>query len=188
MRTEIYMVRHAHSNYSADDYGRGLSEKGRRDAELVTGLLLKEKIDVIFSSPYRRAIETVEGTAASLGLNINIEENFRERELSKDYIDDFESAVKKLWDEPEFAFPGGESNVEAAKRGVKALINLIDKYQGNRAAVGSHGNIMAIIMNHFDKSYDYGFWKGMSMPDIYRLSFEKAELVEVKKIWQVLHC
>lgn len=95
MRTEVYFVRHAHSNYSSDEYGRGLSEKGKKDMELVTELLMEEK-NVFYASPYRRAIETIEGSAKALGLNINIEENFRERVLTQDYINDFESAVKKI--------------------------------------------------------------------------------------------
>lgn len=83
MRTEIYMVRHAHSNYSKDEIGRGVSEKAMKDIELVTEFLNDEHIDVIISSPYRRAIETVEGTAKSLGLEIELEERFKERVLSK---------------------------------------------------------------------------------------------------------
>ena len=61
MITEIYLVRHAHSDYSSgDDETRALSERGRIDALAVTELLLKEHIQVICSSPYVRAVQTVE--------------------------------------------------------------------------------------------------------------------------------
>jgi 2,3-bisphosphoglycerate-dependent phosphoglycerate mutase len=184
MRTDIYLVRHAHSNYSRDELGRGVSEKGKSDLELVTELLFEENINVFFSSPYRRAIETIEGAAKALRLDINIEEKFKERILSQAYIDDFESAIKWLWDNPSFALEGGESNVEAAQRGVEGILNILDRHRGKRIAVGTHGNIMTIIMNSFDKRYDYSFWKVMSMPDIYRLSFENNELIGVKRIWK----
>jgi 2,3-bisphosphoglycerate-dependent phosphoglycerate mutase len=42
---------------------------------------------------------------------------------------------------------------------------------------------MVLIMNHFDKSYDYRFWKELEMPDIYKLSFEGGVLIKVKHIW-----
>jgi 2,3-bisphosphoglycerate-dependent phosphoglycerate mutase len=44
MRTEVYMVRHAHSNYSSDELGRGVSERGKKDLAIVTELLVNEKI------------------------------------------------------------------------------------------------------------------------------------------------
>lgn len=43
-------------------------------------------------------------------------------------------------------------------------MHIIDKYKGKRIAIGTHGNIMAIMMNYFDKKYDYSFWKSLSMP------------------------
>ncbi len=183
MRTEIYMVRHAHSNYSSDELGRGVSEKGKKDLHLITEILIDEQIGVVISSPYRRAIETVEGAAMALGLDIRLEERFKERILSHDPVEDFHSAIKMVWNNPDFAHEGGESNTDAAQRGIDGLIHTIEKHKGKKIAVGTHGNIMAIIMNYFDKQYDYSFWKNLSMPDIYKLSFENHDLVGVKRIW-----
>lgn len=183
MRTDIYMVRHAHSNYSSDELGRGVSQKGKNDLQLVTELLVGENVDVVISSPYRRAIETVEGVAQALCLHIVLEERFKERILSHEPVEDFHSALKKVWDNPEFAHKGGESNFEAAQRGIEGLMDILEKYKEKKIAIGTHGNIMAIIMNSLDKQYDYWFWRSLSMPDIYKLSFEEKNLVEVKRIW-----
>lgn len=183
MRTEVYMVRHAHSNYSINELERDVSEKSRKHLSRVTELLVDQQINVVISSPYRRAIETVQGAAQVLGLDIELDERFRERILSHISVKDFESAIKKVWDEPDFAHDGGESNVQAGQRGTQGLIHIINKYRGKKIAIGTHGNIMAIIMNYLDKQYDYVFWKGLSMPDIYKLSFEDHDLVEVKRIW-----
>jgi 2,3-bisphosphoglycerate-dependent phosphoglycerate mutase len=184
MSTEIYMVRHAHSNYSSDESGRGVSEKAKKDIELVTELLIGENIDVVISRPYRRAIETVEGAAKALGLNIELEERFKERVLSEVPVKDFELSIKSLWDDPNLAYVGGETNTQAAQRGIAGLIHVIDKHNGKKIAVGVHGNLMVIIMNYFNGKYDYSFWKNLSMPDIYRLSFENHDLIEVKRIWK----
>gem|GEM_PF-6785855 len=68
MITEIYLVRHAHSEYSSgNEETRGLSERGRNDALTVTKLLSQENVQVVCSSPYARAIQTVERIASILG-------------------------------------------------------------------------------------------------------------------------
>ena len=56
-------------------------------------------------------------------------------------------------------------------------------YKGKNIVIGTHGNIMALIMNYYDKKYDYLFWKRLNMPDIYELSFEDKELISINKIY-----
>jgi len=59
----------------------------------------------------------------------------------------------------------------------------LERFKGKNIVVGSHGNLIALIMNYFDKQYDLNFWRGLDMPDIYKLSFDKTVLKEVVKIW-----
>lgn len=82
MDTNIYFVRHAHSVYTPDELGRPLSERGIQDADKVTNLLKTENIEVVLSSPYKRAFQTVEGTAEHIDEPIKVVEDFKERELS----------------------------------------------------------------------------------------------------------
>lgn len=79
--TVVYFVRHAESNYNNhDDLLRELTEKGLKDSKLVTQFLSDKEIDIAFSSPYKRAIDTIRDYAESSGLEIHIENDFRERE------------------------------------------------------------------------------------------------------------
>lgn len=56
MRTIIYMVRHAESPYDeGDERSRGLTAKGKEDAEKVTKILIGEGIDIIFSTIFSRS-------------------------------------------------------------------------------------------------------------------------------------
>lgn len=58
--TTIYFVRHAEPNYvNRGDMSRELSSKGLQDRKLVTKFLLDKHIDVILSSPYKRAVDTI---------------------------------------------------------------------------------------------------------------------------------
>jgi len=93
MMTNLYFVRHAHSVYSPDERNRPLSERGHQDAARVGELLEPEHIHVLLSSPYKRAVQTIEGLADRIGSGIILEEDFRERLLSEQPVDDFEHAI-----------------------------------------------------------------------------------------------
>ncbi|WP_291583903.1 histidine phosphatase family protein [Clostridium sp. UBA6640] len=182
MKTNIYLVRHAHSNYSGDELNRPLSHKGVIDRNKITEILVKENIDLVISSPYKRAIETVEVVANLINKSIIIEEGFKERKLCEYPVDNFEEAIVKLWTNPSFSFEGGESNIEAQARGVNSLNNILDNYSGKNIAIGTHGNIMVLIMNYYCKNYDFDFWKELKMPDAYKLIFEDKKLLAIEVI------
>ncbi|MEE6450935.1 histidine phosphatase family protein [Gottfriedia acidiceleris] len=184
MITNLYLVRHAHSTYTPDELGRPLSKRGFSDANLVTELLTKEKIDYVVSSPFKRAIQTVEGIAKSLNLKIIIEENFKERLLSQKPLLDFENVIRQVWNDFNQSWNGGESNFAAQKRGIEAINNLLKTYCGKNIVIGTHGNMMVLIMNFFDQKYDFNFWNELAMPDIYKLTFEDEILTEVNRIWR----
>lgn len=150
MQTNLYFVRHAHSAYTPDEVSRPLSESGQVDAESITQLLIHENIDMVISSSYKRAIQTVEGIAKYLGSEIILEDDFKERKLSGEPVKDFNLAITKVWEEPAFSWEGGESNIIAQKRGVEATLKILEKYIGKNIAVGTHGNLMVLIMNYFD--------------------------------------
>ncbi|WP_175639160.1 histidine phosphatase family protein [Metabacillus schmidteae] len=183
MLTNLYFVRHAHSTYTPDELGRPLSTKGFSDAKRITNILENEDINIIISSPYRRAVQTVEGIANVIGKEIVIEDGFKERILCVKPVEDFNLAITKVWEIPTFTWEGGESNVNAQKRGIKATLNALEAFEGKNIAVGTHGNIMVLIMNYFDQKYDFSFWKDLEMPDIYKLTFDKKNLIDVNKIW-----
>lgn len=183
MATNIFFVRHAHSIYSPDELNRPLSERGKADATTVTERLKTEHIDILISSPYRRAIQTIEALAPVIGGEIIIEGDFRERLLSEHPID-FSSAITQVWEDESFAWEGGESNIIAQKRGVTALQNVLRQYKGKNVVIGTHGNIMVLIMNFFDSKFDFSFWRQLDMPDIYKLCFDNnLSLIEVRRIW-----
>lgn len=183
-KTTIYLVRHAHSRYSADELGRPLSEKGFLDAKRVAKRMETEAVDIVVSSPYKRAIQTVEGIAEYCQVKIDIMEGFKERVLAREAVIDFDTAIEKVWKDESFAWDGGESNIVAQKRGIRALFQLLKQYENKNIVIGTHGNIMVLIMNYFSKEYDFHFWKNLEMPDIYKLIFDGNQLQAVQRIWE----
>lgn len=123
--TTIYFVRHAHSTYTKEERERPLSDKGHIDTDNVIHLLKEEHIDVVISSPYKRTIQTVQGIANTYNLSIQLEEDLRERLLSKEPVTDFNDAIQKVWADWTFAYEGGESNDVAQRRAVICMQNIL---------------------------------------------------------------
>lgn len=182
--TELFFVRHAHADYSADEYHRPLSLKGLKDAERVTSLFKNHRIDAVYSSPYKRAIQTVQGIAKDNDLPIQTVDALKERQLANGAINDFQSAIQRVWQDPVFAWAGGESNQQAMARAIRSLQTIILSHPHDSIVIGTHGNIMVLMMQSFDSQYDYAFWQKLTMPDVYRLSFRGLSLLDVQRVWQ----
>ena len=61
-------------------------------------MLTKDKnISKIYSSPYKRAIDTVKQLSDFLHLDIELVEDFRERKISSEWIEDFNDFSEKQW-------------------------------------------------------------------------------------------
>ncbi|SEN01558.1 2,3-bisphosphoglycerate-dependent phosphoglycerate mutase [Mesobacillus persicus] len=184
--TKLYFVRHAHSTYTPDELNRPLSERGFSDATKVTNLLKPEGIDLVVSSPYKRAFQTVEGIAEYIHRKVEIIDDFKERTLTTVPAEDFTLAITKVWEDYHFSWEGGESNIVAQKRGVDATFDVLERFKDKNVVIGTHGNIMVLIMNFFNKQYDFTFWQNLDMPDIYKLTFEGKVLRNVERLWERL--
>lgn len=189
MNTVIYMVRHAESPYSeGTERTRGLTAQGKLKVEKVTEILKQEGIDAVVSSPYARAVMTVQGLADHLNVEVELFEDLRERHFSGDDYkisdDRFMDVIRELFQDPESALPGGESNKACQRRALDALKPILEKYAGKRVAIGTHGNVMTLMMNHFDPGYGFEFLDRTTKPDLYKMEFEDSVLVRVARLWE----
>ena len=181
------MIRHAESPFIfGEERTRKLSEDGEIEAEKVAKLMHSEKIDVIVSSPFARSIQTIEAIATTRNLEIKLYEELRERMIKGNYQlpwEEVEPAIKKSFDDKDYCLPGGETTRQAQERAVPIIKQMLKEYEGKSIVVGTHGNIMTIIMNYFNEKYGYDFWASTSKPDIYKLLFTDGELMDVKRKW-----
>ncbi|CAI6087335.1 histidine phosphatase family protein [Cohnella sp. JJ-181] len=187
MKTIIYMVRHGESPYNeGNKRTRGLTPKGKVDIKKVTRLLIEEGIDMVISSPYRRAILSVEGLAEHLKLDIQIFEDLKERHFASYMMDNSElmSGIRESFNDPDYTLPGGESNAECQNRAISVLNPILQEHRGQKIAIGTHGLVMTLMMNHFDPVFGLDFLNLLTKPDIYKMQFEGLELEEVTRMWK----
>ncbi len=179
----FYLVRHAHANWKPDE-NRPLSAQGSEDANRVADTLCEYPISAIYSSPARRACQTITPLAGRLGLSIHMEPDLQERRLGDGVFKDFFKAVEVAWRNPSFAHPGGESNVMAQKRGIAVVQRLLDKHPAQHIVLSTHGNMMALILQSFNLSVDFIFWKSLTMPDVYKLTINQFGKGLMQRLWQ----
>jgi 2,3-bisphosphoglycerate-dependent phosphoglycerate mutase len=178
----LYFVRHAHADWTPDE-NRPLSAQGAEDAIRIAELLQEYPIRAIYTSPYRRAQQTVEPLAERLDLPLSIEPDLRERSLGSGPFEDFFQAIASVWQDPSFAHPGGESNKAAQKRGVFVIQRLKRQHHGDHVVVSTHGNLMALMLQHYQPALDFEFWQSLTMPDVYLLSFDSSDQVVLERVW-----
>lgn len=176
MHKNIYLVRHAEVDYIPDEYRRALSDKGNKDALRLIEVFKEYNVSRVISSPYSRALNTVKGIAEDKGIAIEIMDDFRERAVAKNPVEDFLAFTKQQWDDFDYSLEDGENLNEVQARGIDVLRNILDKYAGEDIVIGTHGTILGVILNYFDKKYNYDFWQSMRMPDIFKLQFKNEDL------------
>ncbi|WP_458126556.1 histidine phosphatase family protein [Paenibacillus sp. Z3-2] len=186
--TVLYFVRHAESQYvEGQERERGLTEQGHQDAGTVANLLHGEQIQLFYSSPYRRAVDTIQILADRSGGIVVTEEDLRERQLSSSDVKhkNFREAKLRLYRDPMYAYPGGESGEQARSRAVAVIERILSKHAGQKIVIGTHGDVMTLIFQHYNSSYGYDFWETTTMPDIYTLEFDgRCKLVQVTRLWE----
>ena len=161
----VYFVRHAESdNKVREDAVRPLTKKGLADCRLVTEFLQNKDIAAVFSSPYKRAVDTIADFAKSVGLPIEIVNDFREREFGGVWVDDFRAFAEKQWNDFLYEAHNGESLAKVQARNVAALKQVLAQNPGKNIVIGTHGTALSTIINYYDNTY--GFEDFMAMVNI----------------------
>lgn len=178
----LLLVRHAHSDYSPDEM-RSLSLSGLAAAHRVADGLESLDIAHIYSSPYTRAVETIQPLAARLKLPVLVEHDLRERRLSAGPVDDFQRLLKATWTDFELAYPGGESSNEAQARVSRTIHRIAATAGGRTVAIASHGNALALFLRTLDPGIGFDFWARMSMPDVYAIEGDIPSAWSHRRVW-----
>jgi 2,3-bisphosphoglycerate-dependent phosphoglycerate mutase len=84
-------------------------------------------------------------------------------------LDESDESVGLTRDDFHFSFPKGVTNYEAQSRVISASLKLFETYDSKHIAIGTHGLLLALILNYFDPNVDLNFRLRLTMPDIYVL-------------------
>ncbi|MGZ6300453.1 MAG: histidine phosphatase family protein [Candidatus Limnocylindria bacterium] len=176
---EIVLVRHAEAvavgtpPWDVNDDDRPLTERVLRDADELAFELDPYHFHAAYSSPYARSLQTVMPTAARRSLEVQVLDDLRERRLSATPSDEWPDLLARAWADPDFAAPGAESGREAQRRGMRALDLLRARHAlGGRLLVGSHGNLISLILQALEPEVDHAFHVAMPNPAVFHLEHD----------------
>lgn len=186
--TSVFFVRHAQPDVSwKDDRTRPLSPVGLSDRKKVTELLIRLPIDCFFSSPYKRSVDTISDCASAFGLDIHMDERFRERQSGENGYSI--ELIERRWNDFSFCEKGGESLRSVQSRNIEALNEILTAHEGKNIVIGTHGTALSTILNFYDPGFGCDGFKRIWhwMPYVIRLDFDgirntgKEELLMVER-------
>lgn len=175
----LYLIRHGENKanitleFSSRKVDYSLTPKGVLQARQTAELFRGKKIDEIYSSPLKRAVETAEIIGEQIRVPVVIKENFREIDVG-----DLEGQkpTAALWDQhnailaawvnghPETCFPNGEDYVSLLGRLKAGLMEILPGKTGKEIIVVGHGGIFTLTLRDYCKGVERTIYESM-MPN-----------------------
>jgi broad specificity phosphatase PhoE len=158
--TTFYLIRHGECDGLGNVlWGRlpnvHLNAEGKRSAQRVAQKLAAYKLDMIYSSPLERAIETAKEIASGRNVPLQINDTFNELDFG-DWTGESitELATEPVWRQynaarSRTAIPGGESVFAAQERVVGELHRLSEQHRDRRFAIVSHAEPIRLALSYF---------------------------------------
>lgn len=180
MDKNIYIIRHCKAEGQSKE--SQLTEIGFTQATELSSFLSDIKVDRIISSPFLRAIQTIKLFAEKRDINIEIDSRLSERVLSSISFSDWLDKLNATFNNLELKYEGGESSKEAMSRIVEVVDDIVASDSENTIIV-THGNLMSLLLNHFDKNFGFEQWKSLSNPDVFLLRISQNDF-QIKRLWK----
>lgn len=162
----VLLVRHCASSGQYAD--APLTDAGCKQALDLAERLAAFPIDHIVSSPYARAIGTIEPFAKHAGLPLHLDERLAERRLSPQPIDHWREIVRLSFESLDSGVPGGESARETLRRGWAAIQKIMEG-EHRLPVVVSHGQLLSLVLHSIDPGFGFAGWQSLRNPDVYLL-------------------
>ena len=167
-RKDFYIFRHGETELNKQKRWQGagmdyaLNETGVSQAQGLVEKLRGKGLEVIYSSPLKRARQTAEVVAEALNVPVEIKDDLREcfyGDAEGQLITDLQRDVPEIvnnWNHPDYwdiRFPRGESKKEALDRVLSELLKLTSE-DFNTAGIAIHGGTMSAMLNYLHYDFD----------------------------------
>ena len=165
--THVILVRHGQSQGNAEGRFGGhtdtpLSAFGRKQAEATAKALAGEKVNAIYSSDLRRAVETANPLAELTRAPLLTTDSLRERsvgvmegltfaEAAAQHPEQYQALLQRDFDH---VLLGGESYRQMLDRAAAKLDETIQKHRGGRIALFTHTGTICILILHLMGALD----------------------------------
>jgi len=179
-RTTIVLVRHGECSANVEQRFRGrcdfeLNELGMHQAQQLSEALQRLNPVALYSSPLKRAVQSLAPTAAALGLKIGIEPDLTNISFGswegrkKSDIAREQPELWQLWkhDPERLSFPGMEPLSEVGRRSRAVIDKLVRRHAGQTIALCTHRTVLKPLVP---------FCLEMSAPWFWKFHFDTASI------------
>ena len=181
----VYFVRHSQADSSINDQRtRPLTKKGMHDRQLVTHYLKDKGIDTVYSSPYKRAIDTISDFASANNLPIETLEDFRGLRVDSAWIDNYRSFFEKYWFDFSYSYLDGENFSELRTRNISLVEHIVKKNRGKNIVISTHSVSLAVIISYYDSTFCFEDFMHVvnTEPLIVKMDFNDNDCVSIEKV------
>lgn len=169
----LYVARHGQTEWNAQNKVCGitdidLTEKGIEQAKALALTVKDKNIDLILSSPLKRAVDTSKIVADICNIPIQIDQRLIEQNYGiyegvdrkyEDFLDNKRNFA--------YRYPNGESMMQVAYRIYGLIDEIKEKYKNDNILIISHGGVCRIINTYF---------RDMTNEEFFNYTLKNAEL------------
>jgi len=168
--TVLYFVRHGETEYNRKGIMQGagvdssLNKTGHEQAHALRRRFSSLPVDIVYSSPLRRARETADVLTESLpraerrilGDLQEISWGVLEGESPSPTRDAALGAVKSQWAEGNYdaRIDGGESILDVRDRAIRAVQHMVETHAGRTILAVTHGRYLRVLLASICNGYD----------------------------------
>jgi len=156
--TKLILARHGETVWNVEKIYRGrtdvnLDEVGIKQAELLGKYLSNWKLEAIYSSPLKRALDTANMVAHYQEVGVHVAEGLMDfdygewQSLPEQEVKRLYPALDYEWhnDPHKVKMPGGESLEDVRRRAIEVVNDILSKYQGSTLLV-SHRVVNKVLI------------------------------------------
>lgn len=176
---QIYVIRHCEATGQSED--APLTAKGFQQAELLANFLQDIGIERVICSPYLRAQQSVAPFVQRNNIPLTVDNRLSERVLSGSNMDNWLHCLRQTFDDFDLSFDGGESSKHSMERVVHAINDFVST-ESTCNAVVTHGNLMTLLLRHFDARFGFDEWARLTNPDVFLVSVDENKAT-VQRVW-----
>jgi probable phosphoglycerate mutase len=171
----LFLIRHGLTAVTGKTlYGRtpgiSLDDRGRAQADRLSERFAPVRLSAIYSSPLARCTETLAPLAARQRLEVRTEDGLTEMDAGA-WTNRSLAQLRRtrLWrvvmEHPsQFRFPDGEAFAEALTRALTTVQAIVARHPRGRIAVGTHGDIVRMLVTHYAGAHLDLFQRNASDP------------------------
>lgn len=145
---EVYVLRHCTPSVGSEpNRARPLSEAGLHQAQALVPILSHLEISVVYTSPFRRALDTVSPFCETVG-------------LAEIEMEDLSESAHE------------EELPEVRTRLIDAIGSIAETHDSTRVLACTHGGCLWGVISYFDSNFGYDDYRGLKCPDMRRIVYE----------------